>query len=370
MNTRNYLWPSIITLIQLSALSSASVSCNSSSQQTANVDARPNLYSPNLNLVAPVAGNGLNDCGPNNNENCSTSLLVQGNAPGAGLAGGVFYRSSYPNNTVAGLSKLYPAQVSDVKLDKYEVTVGRFRQFVNAWVGGWRPTSGSGKHTYLNAGQGLSDTAGGYEPGWQTSWNNSLIGPLTWNSALQCSSANSTWTQNPGGNEKLPINCLNWYQAYAFCIWDGGFLPSEAESNYADAGGSQQRFYAWSNPASSTVINQSLANYDCLMRANDPRKLSCTVKDLYTVGSLPLGAGRWGQNDLGGNIAEWVLDGYAKYQLPCTNCANVSATAANRVFRGASFQDFSYNLVTGTTRTYFGPATVADFNGARCARMP
>jgi hypothetical protein len=35
----------------------------------------------------------------------------------------------------------------------------------------------------------------------------------------------STWTPSPGNNENLPVNCINWYRAYAFCTWDGGFLP-------------------------------------------------------------------------------------------------------------------------------------------------
>jgi formylglycine-generating enzyme required for sulfatase activity len=33
----------------------------------------------------------------------------------------------------------FPATVRDFYLDEYEVSVGRFRKFVSAWVGGWRP---------------------------------------------------------------------------------------------------------------------------------------------------------------------------------------------------------------------------------------
>jgi formylglycine-generating enzyme required for sulfatase activity len=36
-------------------------------------------------------------------------------------------------------------------------------------------------------------------------------------------------TSSAGSKENLPINCVNWWESYAFCIWDGGFLPSEAE---------------------------------------------------------------------------------------------------------------------------------------------
>jgi hypothetical protein len=58
---------------------------------------------------------------------------------------------------------------------KYEVTVGRFRQFVNAFNVGWIPAPGSGKHSHLNGGLGLvhagASTADGaivYESGWNT----------------------------------------------------------------------------------------------------------------------------------------------------------------------------------------------------------
>ena len=38
------------------------------------------------------------------------------------------------NGVATGLAD--PATVSDFRLDKYDVTVGRFRQFVKAWNGG------------------------------------------------------------------------------------------------------------------------------------------------------------------------------------------------------------------------------------------
>ena len=41
--------------------------------------------------------------------------------------------------------------------------------------------------------------------------------------------AYTTWTASPSSNERLPLNGASWYQAYAFCIGDDGFLPSDAE---------------------------------------------------------------------------------------------------------------------------------------------
>ena len=97
--------------------------------------------------------------GPNK-ESCCTTLEV---------AGGAFYRTYdvdpdlgganwiAPDGGATGLAD--PATVSTFVLDKYDVTVGRFRQFVNAWNGGagYTPAAGSGKHTHLNGGKGLLD---------------------------------------------------------------------------------------------------------------------------------------------------------------------------------------------------------------------
>ncbi len=194
-----------------------------------------------------TSGPGLTNCGPGGSrtESCCTSLEV---------TGGTFYRTYDPVGTDSGpgsamadggaTGEAHPASLSGFRLDKYLVTVGRFRQFVNAWNNGngYTPPAGAGKHTHLNGGKGLNATGAGYEPGWAEA-DDSNIAPT--NANLACDPSSATWTNTTSDQENLPINCVNWYEAYAFCIWDGGFLPSEAEWEYAAAGGSQQREYPW-----------------------------------------------------------------------------------------------------------------------------
>ena len=57
------------------------------------------------------------------------------------------------------------------------------------------------------------------------------------------------------------VEAESWYDAYAFCIWDGGFLPSEAELEYAAAGGSQQREYPWGSTDPGTDSQHAI--YGC-----------------------------------------------------------------------------------------------------------
>jgi formylglycine-generating enzyme required for sulfatase activity len=183
-----------------------------------------------------------------------------------------------------------PATVSGFRLDKYDVTVGRFRQFVSAWNGGvgYVPAPGSGKHTHLNAGQGLANSAsaGSYETGWLAS-DDGQIAPTNANLSdgicdnVPPSNRYATWTASPGSNEGRPINCVNAYEAYAFCIWDGAFLPSEAEWEYAAAGGSEEREYPWGATAPGSA-NQ-FAIYGCEYPSASG---SCTgVANIAAVGS-------------------------------------------------------------------------------------
>lgn len=287
-------------------------------------------------------------CGSSRSVSCCSSPIV---------TGGTYFRGNDAN---------YPATISDFRLDRFEVTVGRFRKFLSAYSQNMI-AAGSGKNP-----NDASDT------GWDVAWNAMLpVDDSALRTAISCS---LTWTSTTGPNEDHPMNCVDWYEANAFCTWDGGRLPSEAEWNYAAAGGSEQRTYTWG----ATEPDCSYANYfgaegpDYCVWVPGPNAIS-------KVGSLsPKGDGKWGQADLAGNLQEWTLDWYATpyAQLPCVDCANTLGTppwcpypdapwcngpALYRVIRGGDLAVTAPGLLT-SYREFTFPTTRNNITGFRCAR--
>jgi formylglycine-generating enzyme required for sulfatase activity len=283
------------------------------------------------------------------------------------------FSRSYDGVTSGYTDPQYKAQVSDFRLDKYEITVGRFRKYVAAVIAGWTPVQGSGKHTHLNGGGGLAASGGGFEPGWDaTSWNTAARFPTlqaTWDANLNCLGNYASWTSSAGVNEKKPINCLDWYDAAAFCIWDGGFLPSEAEWNYAASGGTEHRKYPWPASAGEPGANTNLAIHGCYYNGTG----SCPgVTNLAPVGTVPAGNGKYGQSDLAGNVWEWTLDfrsPSATYNdTTCTDCSCLVA-GSDRVMRGGAFNFAASTLPAGYREFYAAGGRYGSL-GARCARTP
>jgi sulfatase modifying factor 1 len=281
-------------------------------------------------------------CGPMGTSSCCESPIVPG---------GMFYRSYDGAADGWYTDTSHPATVSTFRLDQYEVTVGRFRQFVDAGMGTqlYPPAAGAGAHPR---------TPGS---GWNPSWSSSLaVDTTALLSGLNAYGALGTWTDAADANENLPMNCISWYEAFAFCAWDGGFLPTEAEWNYAADGGNEQRAYSWSSPASSLTIDCSYANYLC----------DLPTAKYSRVGSYsPQGDGKWGHADLGGNVSEWTLDSYENpYAITqCADCADMTVDLP-KVYRGGDYYDYDVYL-RGAYRLYRPPAD-RGFPGVRCARAP
>ena len=230
-------------------------------------------------------------CGAAGQDSCCTTLTVPS---------GSFYRRYDEAADAYSGTRDYPATVSSFRLDKYEVTVGRFRAFVTAGEGTTQrpPMTGSGEHPAIPG------------TGWDEAWNPSLntnTGDLI--VALRCAAGAQTWTDTAGPDDVLPINCVSWFEARAFCAWDGGVLPTATEWNYAAVGGDQHRAYPWSHPPASLTLDDTRAIYSA--GPGGPARPQA-------VGSRPAGDGRWEQSDLAGNVAEWTLDWQGALPIPAS----------------------------------------------------
>jgi len=250
------------------------------------------------------------------------------------VEGGTFFRGFDGAADGMYASMANPATVASFHLDRFEVTVGRFREFVAAGSATQAspPAVGAGAHAQIT------------DSGWHASWNGGLATDTATLVAALASSCSGmpmmptdfvTWTDVPGGNEDRPIDCVSWFEAFAYCSWDGGYLPTAAELMFAAAGGDEQRAYPWSSPPGDMTIDSEHASFDCL----GDGQTGCAVTDLVPVGSNPAGDGRWGQSDLAGNVAEWVLDwdrGDNIYLNPCDNCATLTdpGTGSRTVLEG------------------------------------
>jgi len=279
----------------------------------------------------------LDKCGPN--LNCCRSTPV----PDGDFARGCDSACSFGFCDVP--LDGFQASVSSVALDAFEVTVGRFREFVLDYPRAL-PRAGEGANP-----QNPEDS------GWDSAWNEGL--PET-SDDLRASlvsascGASRTWTDErmDAQGELKPINCVSWYLANAFCIWDGGRLPTHAEWTHA-AMGDEQRRYPWSVPPDSTRIDDSFA----VFRGNA----------LSPVGTKAAGVGRWGHYDLAGNVAEWVFDAKDAC-FPTSECRDCGyAEGIERTNMGGSFVDDAVQLETIERGGGFADDQFTTV-GIRCAR--
>jgi formylglycine-generating enzyme required for sulfatase activity len=208
----------------------------------------------------------------------------------------------------------------------------------------------------------------------------------TWNAYFSLESCDDVLASPPHvrKQENLPINCASWIEAYAFCIWDGGFLPSQPEWEYAAAGGKQQRRYPWGSTEPGT--HNEYAIYGCHY-PSDSTGCGDDIESLAPVGTAVRGVARWGQLDMVGEVSEWSLDwmighwvgfrrwSFYSYLNPCMDCVclekDLRTQSYSPVVSGAAYDKMDATLLLPPTR--IEPPSNASPNidvGFRCARVP
>jgi len=261
-------------------------------------------------------------------------------------------------NFVAGSTPEPAAQshVSGFALGRFEVTVGRFGAFLDdyeRWRSSGAPRSGEGSHPRIPGS------------GWDTAWVRHLDDPperyglgvdrheveSEVTGCLGAPLSTAMWSQ--------PVNCVTFFEAEAFCIWDGGRLPTDLEWEYAAAGGDENRLYPWG----FAEPTHGLALYGCSV--NLPTS-PCLIP---SVGTYPDGIGRFGQLDLAGSLQEWTFDAIgAPRPLPCADCASVAWIYGSnpRMSRGGNWNGGPEELQVTTGRMLEAHVRLSNY-GFRCA---
>ncbi len=161
---------------------------------------------------------------------------------------------------------------------------------------------------------------------------------------------------------ELPVALVTASDAERYCDFVGGRLPTEAEWERA-ARGREGRRYPWGN-----LFHPALANHGAsLPDRHDDRD---GFLELAPVGSFPQGRTPDGIDDLAGNVAEWVADGFDDDE----NALHSPEKAENplrrgspwRVVRGGGFRSPPF-MLRGTSRHFVLASTRAPDIGFRCA---
>jgi formylglycine-generating enzyme required for sulfatase activity len=156
------------------------------------------------------------------------------------------------------------------------------------------------------------------------------------------------------GGADNPVECVNWFDARAFCEAMGGRLPTEAEWEYAARGGTETKYYCGDEPECLNDIAWFDVNYTGTKHS--VKKKEPNLFGLY---------------DMLGNVEEWTNDWYDDSYYESSPSSNPpgpnSDNHSPRVIRGG-FCWADYDFLRVSNRTLDEPLFFADYIGFRCAR--
>ena len=186
-----------------------------------------------------------------------------------------------------------------------------------------------------------------------------LAGNCTAISDAVCADGVSTYQK--AQQEQLPVNCVDWSQAKAYCEWRGKRLCSEPEWEKAARGGCEfytdcaamSRKYPWGN-----------GSLDCAHAHIADGGAGCGSGALRKVGTISAGKSYYNVFDMAGNAWEWTSD------LHTVDYDNMSWTdnpgTDRRIRRGGSYETCDDARVSN--RDAYDPTAALIGNGFRCCR--
>ncbi len=186
-----------------------------------------------------------------------------------------------------------------------------------------------------------------------------------------------TWSEQMLDREAMPMNCINWFAARAFCQARGGDLPTSAQWEWAAtrAGHERSVHFPWGDavPACSCSGEQPACRAGIFDRDPFDDDPSCSDTGFAWAPAASIGGPTGDESPLGivglaSNVREWTRDAVGRLDHPCSGdtlwdpvCDEPTPTA--RMVRGGSFVT---SIVNSRSTFFLQPAQVLHDLGVRC----
>lgn len=177
------------------------------------------------------------------------------------IPAGIFQMGN-PNQPRNSDNFLHTVEIDSFYMDKYEVTVGQYKQFIEET---------------------------GYEFT-MSLWEKYFISPT----------------------DNHPVVSINWIDATAYAKWAGKRLPTEAEWEYASRGGLENKLFPWGNELTHNDANYH-RTWDKNITFDYPNYFTTGKIDIWRYSTAPVGSfspNGYGLYDMAGNVGEWCQDWY------------------------------------------------------------
>jgi sulfatase modifying factor 1 len=155
---------------------------------------------------------------------------------------------------------------------------------------------------------------------------------------LECGPA-ATWGRK--GAASHPVNCVDWFEADAFCRAHGKRLPTEEEFEWAARGAERALTFPWGE---AVPAGQVCWDGDGSTKGKGERKETCPVA------AHPGARSPQGLDDLAGNVREWTSTESERF----------------RVLRGGSWGDSLPEFLSAGFRGWNAPDERMELIGFRC----